>query len=428
MMDTYEYHNLSNDEIETLCRRPRLDFESILDDIKPITEEVRQNGDEAVLRYTEKFDGVSPDPLLINPFEEEFSLEKPVKEAIDTAYQNIFRFHKAQIPSPIEVETMPGVTCNRVARPIENVGLYVPGGTARLPSSLLMLAIPAAIAGCKHIVVATPPSKKNRLPGELLYIARKTGIRTLVMAGGAQAVAAMAYGTETIPKVDKIAGPGNQYVTAAKMYLQNRAMVSIDMPAGPSEVLVIADESANPDFVAADLLSQAEHGVDSQVILVATPGFAFSALEHSLKKQLENLPRKNVAARAIEHSFLLKTTTIEEAIAFSNRYAPEHLILQCSDPRKYSGDISHAGSVFLGPWSPESMGDYASGTNHTLPTYGYARMYSGLSVESFLKYITMQELTQEGCKALGPAVEKLAEIESLEGHKQAVRIRLDTMN
>ena len=424
-MKKYVYNELSEDDLTDLCRRPKMDFESIFATVSPIIDEVRNEGDAAVLRYTEKFDGVRPDQLTFDPAEHEVFVKENIKEAIDTAFKNIYRFHKAQLPNTMEVETMPGVRCMRVTRPVESVGLYVPGGTAMLPSTLMMLGIPAALAGCKEIVIATPPGKDGNIADELIYIAKKIGATVILKAGGAQAVAAMAYGTGSVPKVDKIFGPGNQYVTAAKMQLQNsEAQVAIDMPAGPSEVLVIADDEAEPAFVAADLLSQAEHGSDSQVVLLATQGFDQDSCRRELEEQLERLPRRTMAEGALDNSFSIEVDSLEQAFSFSNRYAPEHLIIQCESAESHMDEIYNAGSVFLGKWSPESVGDYASGTNHTLPTYGYARMYSGVSVDSFCKFITMQHLSKEGLKNIAPSVETLAELEELEGHKRAVSIRL----
>lgn len=320
---------------------------------------------------------------------------------------------------------MPGVKCSRTSRAIQRVGLYVPGGTAILPSSAMMLSIPAMIAGCEQVVLATPPKKDGTVAPEIIYIAQKAKVNTILLAGGAQAVAAMALGTETVPKVDKILGPGNQYVTAAKMLLQNsEAQISIDMPAGPSEVLVIADEEANPEFVAADLLSQAEHGKDSQVVLVATTSFNIDGLEQALAEQLEALPRRDIAALALKNSYTVVVEDLIQAFDFSNEYAPEHLIVNVANPDNYRERIINAGSVFLGNLTPESVGDYASGTNHTLPTYGYARMYSGVNLASYQKSITMQSLTEEGLKNIGPSVEKLAELEELQAHKNAVTLRL----
>lgn len=424
-MNKYIYSELSEEEITKLCRRPKVDFETIFNTVQPIIDDVKHEGDKAVVHYTEKFDDLTPDPLVFDPDETEITLKDEIKEAIDTAFKNIYRFHKAQLPNSMEVETMPGVRCMRVARPIERVGLYVPGGTALLPSTLMMLGIPAALAGCKEIVIATPPGRNDSIADELIYIAKKIGASVILKAGGAQAIAAMAFGTESVPKVDKIFGPGNQYVTAAKMLLQNsEAQVAIDMPAGPSEVLVIADNQAEPAFVAADLLSQAEHGSDSQVVLLATSGFNWKECDKELNKQLNRLPRRKMAEKALKNSFGIEIETLEQAFRFSNRYAPEHLILQCESAEAHMDEIYNAGSVFLGKWSPESVGDYASGTNHTLPTYGYARMYSGVSVDSFFKLITMQHLSKEGLKNIAPTVQTLSELEELEGHKQAVSIRL----
>ncbi|MDZ7657941.1 histidinol dehydrogenase [Fodinibius sp.] len=428
-MKKYSYNSLSKDELKTLCQRPKMDFRSIFGQVEPIIQKVKQEGDTGINHFTQKFDGVAPDPLVINPAEQEVTINEDIKEAIDTAFENIYRFHKAQLPKPLEVETMPGVQCKRVARPIERVGLYVPGGTAILPSTLMMLGIPAMLAGCSTIVVATPPKSDGSVADEILYIAQKIGATHLLKAGGAQAVAGMALGTESVPKVDKILGPGNQYVTAAKMMLQNsEAQIAIDMPAGPSEVLVIADETANPAYVAADLLSQAEHGEDSQVVLVATPDFDLNQCRREIDEQLTELPRQKVTQKAINKSFILTVDTLDKGFAFSNQYAPEHLIVQCKNPEQYEDQIMNAGSVFLGPWTPESAGDYASGTNHTLPTYGYARMFSGVSVDSFLKQITMQQITSVGLQNVGPTIEKLAELEELEAHKNAVSIRLKDIN
>lgn len=342
------------------------------------------------------------------------------------AYNNIYAFHAAQKPVEKVVENMHGVRCKRVARSIASVGLYVPGGTAVLPSTALMLSVPAQIAGCKTVVLATPPSRDGSICKEVLYCAKKAGVTHILKAGGAQAISAMAWGTESCPKVEKIYGPGNQYVTAAKMILQNsEAMVSIDMPAGPSEVLVIADKHSSPVHVAADLLSQAEHGPDSQVVLViAGDGVDLNAIQEEIMKQCQALPRGEFALKALSHSFTVLARDMLEAISFSNMYAPEHLIINVDEAEKWENLIENAGSVFMGKWTPESVGDYASGTNHVLPTYGYARMYGGVSLDSFLKYITVQSLTEEGLRNLGPYVEKMAEVEGLDAHKRAVTLRL----
>lgn len=429
MMKTYTYRDLSSSELEALCKRPRIQNRDLFSTVEPILADVAQRGDEAVKEYTRRFDGVSPTPLVVSPQDREVTLPIHLKEAIDQAYENIFLFHKEQLQPELVVETMPGVVCRRVARPIERVGLYIPGGTAPLPSTALMLGIPAQIAGCRTIVMATPPDKNGNIPDSILYIAQKTGVTAILKAGGAQAIAALAYGTQTVPKTDKIFGPGNQYVTTAKMLLQNsEAMVAIDMPAGPSEVLVIADGQADPDFVAADLLSQAEHGSDSQVVLVIPESMDPSAITSSLKKQLEALPRKKIAAEALEKSFILRVPDTRTAIGFSNLYAPEHLIINTADADHLTDHVSHAGSVFVGQWTPESMGDYASGTNHTLPTYGYARMYSGVSLQSFKNFITMQTISPAGLKKLGKTVEILAEEEGLHAHKNAVTLRLNKIS
>lgn len=320
---------------------------------------------------------------------------------------------------------MPGVRCRRVSRPINAVGLYVPGGTAVLPSTALMLAVPAAIAGCKTIVLATPPRPDGSITPEVLYCAKKAGVTHVLKAGGAQAVAALAWGTETCPKVDKILGPGNQFVTAAKMLLQNsEAMVSIDMPAGPSEVLVIADAGAEHAHVAIDLLSQAEHGPDSQAVLVALPGVDVEGIQNEVERQCNMLPRADVTRRALSHSCIVQVESREAAAAFSNQYAPEHLIVNVEDAESMLPLLDNAGSVFMGRWTPESVGDYASGTNHVLPTYGYARMYSGVSLDTFQKKMTVQSLTLEGLQLLGPAVAKMAEVEGLDAHRRAVTLRL----
>lgn len=424
-MKTYTYNSLSPEQIDHLTKRPKMDFAAVFNQVQPILDDVEKMGDEAIRAYTKKFDDVDPVTVAIDPSSVEVVLDKEVQEAIDRAMSNIFRFHREQVTSRIDVETMNGVVCSRVARPIQRVGLYIPGGTAPLPSTAMMLGIPAMIAGCETIVIATPPDEEGEIPASILYIAQKIGAQAVVKAGGAQAIAGMAYGTESIPKVDKIFGPGNQYVTAAKMLLQNsEAMISIDMPAGPSEVLVLADKHADPDFIAADLLSQAEHGSDSQAVLVVTKDTDLEAIKQATEKQLKSLPRKDFAEKALEKSFILITDSTEQAMDFSNRYAPEHLIIHTTDADEIAEDVVNAGSVFIGQWTPESMGDYASGTNHTLPTYGYARMYSGVSLHSFQKFITMQKISEEGIRNLGPVVETLAGIEGLQAHKNAVSLRL----
>ena len=428
-MKTYQYTQLTDSDIQKLCQRPRIDFASIFKTVQPILEQVQNEGDKAIIDLTEKFDGVRLSESTTNvDSNTTVALDDEIKNAFDTAYQNIYNFHMAQRPNELVVETMPGVLCRREARPIERVGLYVPGGSAILPSTALMLGVPAKIAGCREIVLATPPKKDGTIAPEMLYIAKLIGATCIVKAGGAQAIAAMAYGTESIPKVDKILGPGNQYVTAAKMILQNsEANISIDMPAGPSEVLVIADKQANPAFVASDLLSQAEHGPDSQVVLLSIKSFDTEALEQELEQQLNVLPRVKIAKQSIGKSYIVEVDTVEEAIRFSNLYAPEHLIINVENASDYSDNIMNAGSVFLGPWSPESVGDYASGTNHTLPTYGYAKIFSGVSLDTFLKFITFQELTDSGLAEISGTVMTMADVEKLHAHKNAVQIRINAI-
>lgn len=394
--------------------------------VEPIVADVRERGDAAVKAFTSKFDRVELDAVCVRIEDlPEPRLPEDVTAAFDVAYANIHAFHAAQRAADAAVETMPGVVCRRVTRPIGAVGLYVPGGTAVLPSSALMLAVPAQIAGCRTVVLATPPRPDGSITPEVLYCAKKAGVTHVLKAGGAQAVAAMGWGTETTPKVDKIFGPGNQYVTAAKMLLTNsEAMVSIDMPAGPSEVLVIADAGAPPAHVAADLLSQAEHGPDSQVVLLALPGVDLDAVQMELSRQCDALPRAETARRALAHSCVVQVSGRDEAVRVSNAYAPEHLIVNVEGAEAWLPDLDNAGSVFLGRWTPESVGDYASGTNHVLPTYGYSRMYSGVSLDSFTKKMTVQALTLEGLQALGPSVAKMAEVEGLDAHRRAVTLRL----
>ncbi|XP_058082752.1 histidinol dehydrogenase, chloroplastic isoform X2 [Magnolia sinica] len=427
-MKSYRLSELSLVEVDGLRARPRIDFSSIFSVVNPIVDDVHSRGDAAVIDYTARFDKVILDKVVENVADlPDPKLDPAVREAFNVAYDNIYAFHAAQKAPEKTVENIKGVTCKRVARCIASVGLYVPGGTAVLPSTALMLAVPAQIAECKTVVLATPPSRDGSICKEVLYCAKKAGVTHILKAGGAQAISAMAWGTASCPKVEKIFGPGNQYVTAAKMILQNsEAMVSIDMPAGPSEVLVIADKHANPVHIAADLLSQAEHGPDSQVVLVISgDDVDVAAIEVEISKQCESLPRGEFAAKALSHSFTVFARDMVEAISFANMYAPEHLIINVKDAERWEGFIENAGSVFLGQWTPESVGDYASGTNHVLPTYGYARMYGGVSLDSFLKYITVQSLTEEGLRSLGPYVAKMAEVEGLEAHKRAVTLRLE---
>ena len=427
MMKTWKYESLDATSLSLLCKRPRMNTADISARVQSIIDDVHLRGDEAVLDLTEKYDGVRPNPLLwtVRP-KEVIPVDGDVREAFHLAYENLSQFHKAQLPRDIEVQTMPGVICRRESRPIEAVGLYIPGGTAPLPSTALMLGVPAALAGCSYKVIATPPDKNGRPPLEIEFAAALAGVPYIYLAGGAQAIAAMAYGTGLLRKVDKIFGPGNQFVTTAKMLLQNSdAMVAMDLPAGPSEVMVVADRTADPEFIATDLLSQAEHGADSQAMLVTVGPFDTEAVLGAIDRHLADLPRANIARKALEHSHIVVTNTRNQAVDVINRYAPEHLILNLDNARDLIHQIMHSGSVFVGPWTPESVGDYASGTNHTLPTYGYARMYSGVSLDSFLKHITFQELDRDGLRGLGPAVMRMAEVEKLEAHKRAVKVRLD---
>ena len=426
-MKTWNYSSIDETALKLLCDRPRMNTANITAVVQTIIDDVHVGGDRAVLDLTEKYDGVRPDPLLwpVRPVEE-IPVDDDVRQAFSRACENLFLFHKAQLPQNIEVQTMPGIICRRESRPVEAVGLYIPGGTAPLPSTALMLGVPAALAGCSYKLLATPPDKNGRPPVEIEFAAALAGVPYIYLAGGAQAIAAMAYGTESVRKVDKIFGPGNQFVTTAKMLLQNSdALVAMDLPAGPSEVMVVADRTADPEFIATDLLSQAEHGPDSQVVLVTVGPFDTDAVTEAMERHLSDLPRASIARKALEHSYIVKTDTVDQAIDMINRYAPEHLILNLEGARDLIPEIRHAGSVFIGPWTPESVGDYASGTNHTLPTYGYARMYSGVSVDSFLKHITFQELDREGLEAIGPSVARMAEVEQLEAHKRAVTVRLD---
>lgn len=427
-MKIYNYRDLTQQKIEELCSRSAADDDLIFSRVKQIISTVKSDGDTALFSFTEQFDKVKLDSLFIGK-EELAALAKAipltVKNAIDIAYQNIHTFHAAQLQTEAEIETMPGVTCWREARAISKVGLYIPGGTAVLPSTFLMLGIPAKIAGCKEIVVCSPPQSDGKINTYIAYVATLLNIEKVYLVGGAQAVAAMAYGTATIPKVDKIFGPGNRYVTEAKKQVQNT--LAIDMPAGPSEVLVLADDTANPSFIAADLLAQAEHGTDSQAILVATSAQIISETISAIEKQLLELPRKDIAAKAIANSYIVYAENLTAAMDFSNSYAPEHLILATENFKPLIPLIINAGSVFLGNLTPESAGDYASGTNHTLPTSGFAKAFSGVSVDSFLKKITFQHLTMNGLNNIGPTVEVLATAEGLQAHKNAITIRLKEM-
>ncbi|RDL42407.1 Histidine biosynthesis trifunctional protein [Venustampulla echinocandica] len=436
-MKRYTAETTSLEELETVLQRPsQKSTESIMAIVNPIIKDVRTGGDKALLGYTHKFEKATSlrSPVLKAPFPKSLmDLPPETIEAIDVSFENIRKFHAAQKEEKsLQVETMPGVVCTRFSRPIERVGLYVPGGTAVLPSTALMLGVPAMVAGCKKIVLASPPRIDGSITPEIVYVAHKVGAESIVLAGGAQAVAAMAYGTESVSKVDKILGPGNQFVTAAKMFVSNdtNAGVSIDMPAGPSEVLVIADKSANPAFVASDLLSQAEHGIDSQVILIAVDlsEKELSAIEDELHKQAMALPRVDIVRGAIEHSVTLVVRDIEEAMRLSNIYAPEHLILQLKNAASVVELVENAGSVFIGEWTPESVGDYSAGVNHSLPTYGYAKQYSGVNLGSYVKHITSANLTAQGLRNVGGAVMQLAKVEELEAHRRAVEIRIKYMD
>lgn len=409
-----------------ILKRPTQSLEEIEQKVIPILEDVKLRGDEALKFFAKKFDNVELNEILVSTSEVEYALEQvseELKKAIDTAYINIFKFHQHQQPKTEIIETTEGVHCWRKSVGIEKVGLYIPGGTAPLFSTVLMLVIPAVIAGCKEIIICTPPNSEGKIHPAILYVANLCGLHKIYKVGGAQAIAAMAYGTATIPKIYKIFGPGNQYVTAAKQ-LVNKDGIAIDMPAGPSEVLVIGDDEARPDFIASDLLSQAEHGADSQVIFVTTDEAYLNMVHFAIDQQLGNLPRKEIAEKALANSKLILVKDIEEAVALSNFYAPEHLILQIRNAEDVAEEIVNAGSVFIGHYTPESAGDYASGTNHTLPTNGFAKAYSGVSLDSFVKKITFQKITKEGLQNLGKTIEIMAENEELFAHKNAVSIRL----
>lgn len=418
--------NPDKDQWANLLKRPTLDTESLFDTVKAIIERVKTEGDRAVLDYEAQFDKVSLSSLSVSAQEmdeAETLVSDELKAAIRLSAQNIETFHAAQCFNGAKVETQPGVTCWQKAVAIEKVGLYIPGGTAPLFSTVLMLALPARIAGCREIVLCTPPARDGKVHPAVLYAARVAGVSRIFKAGGVQAIAAMAYGTESVPKVYKIFGPGNQYVTAAKQLVSLRD-VAIDMPAGPSEVEVLADESANPTFVAADLLSQAEHGVDSQALLITTSATLQQAVKTEVERQLALLPRKEIAEKSLANSKLIVVSSMDEALEMTNQYAPEHLIIETTNPEEEAAHVVNAGSIFLGSYSPESAGDYASGTNHTLPTNGYAKAYSGISLDSFIRKITFQQLTREGIQRIGPAIEIMAANEHLDAHKQAVTVRI----
>ena len=412
-----------------ILRRPALNTDTLHDTVKEVLDKVKTEGDKAVREYEERFDKVKLDLLGVTETEiAEAEKEVPIelKAAIMLAQKNIHTFHSSQRFEGKKVQTVPGVTCWQKAVAIEKVGLYIPGGTAPLFSTVLMLATPAQIAGCKEIVLCTPPDKEGKVHPAILYAAKLAGVNKIFKAGGVQAIAAMAYGTESVPKVYKIFGPGNQYVTAAKQQVSLRD-VAIDMPAGPSEVEVLADETANPVFVAADLLSQAEHGVDSQAMLITTSEKLMKEVEYEVQRQLALLTRWKIAEKSLANSKLILVRDMDEAIALTNEYAPEHLIIETKDYMELAERIVNAGSVFLGSLTPESAGDYASGTNHTLPTNGYAKAYSGVSLDSFIRKITFQEINGEGIQNIGPAIEVMAANEQLGAHKNAVTVRLKTV-
>jgi histidinol dehydrogenase len=420
----YKYPN--RNEWTELVKRPVADFSSLEKPVIKILQKVKAKGDKAVRKFTKEFDGVKLKSLEVSAEELNNAatlLSDELKAAIQQAKANIETFHATQREEIKKIETMPGVVCWRKSAGIEKVGLYIPGGSAPLFSTVLMLAVPAKLAGCKDIVLCSPPEKEGTINPAILFAAHLCGISKIFKAGGVQAIGAMAYGTESIPKVFKIFGPGNQYVTMAKQLVQ-QVGVAIDMPAGPSEVLVIADETAVPEFVAADLLSQAEHGADSQVMLISTSEQIADEIMTAITTQLELLSRKAMAEKALQNSKVIIVKNIEEAVALSDMYAPEHLILSCADAENISTKINNAGSVFIGNYSPESTGDYASGTNHTLPTNGYAAMYSGVSVDSFVKKITFQQLSKEGLRTIGATVMTMATAEGLDAHKNAVAVRL----
>lgn len=426
-MQVFEYPEKG--EWSKLLQRPENDLSDLFDIVQSILNDIKVNGDKAAKEYSKKFDGYAAEELKVSIEEmDKACLKVPsgLKEAIYKAKLNIEKFHEAQISTTKVVETMPGVVCRQKSVAIEKVGLYIPGGTAPLFSTVLMLAVPAVIAGCKEIVICTPPDNQGNIDPAILFTASLIGIRNVYKLGGVQAIGAMAYGTNSIIKVDKIFGPGNRYVTAAKQIVSLKD-VAIDMPAGPSEVEVMADDSANPAFIASDLLSQAEHGVDSQVILVTNSKDVISSVQNELESQLKALPRKEIAKKALENSRIILLKDDAEMIELTNEYAPEHLIIVMRDEDDVANKITNAGSVFIGNYTPESAGDYASGTNHTLPTHGYARAYSGVNMDSYVKKITFQKITPQGLKNIGPLIEIMAATEELDAHKNAVTIRLNSL-
>ena len=416
-------------EWEEILKRPTQTVSDIEEIVNSIFKEVQAEGDTVIKKYTAQFDKVSLESLLVNDAEIDNasnSVSDALKQAITLAKSNIEKFHAAQKTSKVEVETMPGVECWQEKRPIQKVGLYIPGGTAPLFSTILMLAIPATLAGCKEIVLCSPPDKNGEINPVILYTAQLCGVTQIFKVGGIQAIAGMTFGTESIPKVYKIFGPGNQYVTVAKQ-LATQYNVAIDMPAGPSELLVVADDSANAAFVASDLLSQAEHGVDSQVILVSTSEKLVKAVEKEIENQIQLLPREEIARKSIGNSKLILVKNDQEALDLINEYGPEHFIVCVENEGFYLENIQNAGSVFIGNYTPESAGDYASGTNHTLPTNGYAKQYSGVNLDSFMKSMTFQKISKKGIKGIGTAIELMAEAEGLQAHKNAVTLRLKSL-
>ncbi|TXY12537.1 histidinol dehydrogenase [Vibrio mimicus] len=427
-MRTVVWQSLSEAQQESILERPAItEGANITVAVAQVIAKVRSEGDAALFELTEKFDRVKPASLRVSREEMDAAaarLSETMKQALEQAYNNISKFHKAQKAQPIKVETMPGVVCEQVTRPINKVGLYIPGGSAPLPSTVLMLGVPAQIAGCRKVVLCSPPP----IADEILYVAKLCNIDEVYNLGGGQAIAAMAYGTETVTKVDKIFGPGNAYVTEAKRQVSNDFRgAAIDMPAGPSEVLVIADDTADADFIAADLLSQAEHGPDSQVVLVTPSPVLADQVTDAVQKQLKVLSRASIAEKALASSLIIIAESLTQAVSISNYYGPEHLIVQTRNPRELVPLLDNAGSIFLGDWSPESVGDYASGTNHVLPTYGYTRTYSSLGLADFSKRMTVQELSADGLQLLAPTVVTMAEAEGLDAHKRAVTIRVEKL-
>ena len=421
-----KYDNPEPSQWPGLLKRPNIDLNTLEVTVAKVFQEVQERGDEALKEYTRKFDQVTLESFRISEaeFEEAISVISPeLKQAITLAKNNIEKFHAAQKTGRVEIETSPGVQCWQEKRPIQKVGLYIPGGTAPLFSTILMLAVPAKLAGCEEIILCSPPDSSGKLHPAVLYTAQLCGVTQVFKLGGIQAIAGMTYGTESLPKVYKIFGPGNQYVTAAKQYATKKG-VGIDMPAGPSELLVVADDSANPAFVASDLLSQAEHGADSQVLLISDSQDLIQKVEAEISNQLQALPRKQIAKAAMQNSRFILLRDKKAALDFINDYAPEHFIICTRNPSFYTAGIRNAGSVFIGNYTPESAGDYASGTNHTLPTNGYARQYSGVNLDSFQKSISFQEITKEGISNIGPAIELMAQAEGLQAHSNAVSLRL----